>query len=78
MLALHSVVNCVAPLPAEPANGIRTPSGNTIGSTVNYSCNAGYKLIGPSVVTCMANGKWSASENVVQCVGKRKRTVCVN
>ena len=78
MLSLHLVIKCVAPLPAEPANGIRTPFGYTYGSTVHYSCNAGYNLTGPSVVTCMVNGEWSASGNVVQCVGKRKRTACVN
>ena len=78
MLSLHSVIKCVAALPAKPANGIRKAFGNTFGSTVNYSCNAGYNLIGPSIVTCMVNGEWSASENVVQCVGKRKRTVYVN
>ena len=72
-LPLHAVVSCLANLndvPAVPANGQRYISGATFGSTVTYSCDPGYKLIGPSAVTCLASGQWNTSRSAVQCIGK--------
>ena len=77
-LPLHAVVSCLAnikDLPAKPANGQRNGSNTTFGSTVTYSCDPGYKLKGPSTVTCLANRRWSVSGNVVQCIGKSKCTI---
>ena len=74
-LLLHAVVSCLAKftdLPAKPANGQRNVSGKTFGSTVTYSCDTGYKLIGPSIVTCLANRMWNTSGEEVQCIGKSK------
>ena len=74
-LPLNAVVSCLTnfnDLPADPANGQRKVFGYNFGSTVTYSCDAGYKLIGPSTVICLANRKWSTSGNVVQCIGKSK------
>ena len=59
-------------LPAEPANGQRNVSGKTFGSTVTYSCDAGYKLKGPSTVTCLATRQWNTSGEAVHCIGKSK------
>ena len=74
-LPLHAVVSCLAKfndLPAKPANGQKNVSGVTFGSTVTYSCDAGYKLIGPSTVTCLANRRWNTSGDAVHCIGKSK------
>ena len=78
LLLPRAVVKCVAPLPDAPENGKRTVYGITYGSTVTYSCNAGYKLKGSSTVTCMDDGHWNASENIAQCIGKRKHTKSYN
>ena len=49
---------CVIP-PAVPTKGQRNVTGLTFGSTVIYSCKAGYTLNGSSTITCMANRQWS-------------------
>ena len=72
-ILLTSAISCLADilnLPAAPANGQRNISSVSVGSTVTYSCDAGYKLIGPSTVTCLTNRKWSVSGNAIQCFGK--------
>ncbi|XP_018571372.1 uncharacterized protein LOC108911033 [Anoplophora glabripennis] len=48
--------------PTEIANGaLEMPSNDTIfGSIVHYVCNAGYRLVGPNNVTCLANGQYDA------------------
>ena len=55
---LRAAVSC-GPAPDAPANGQRNGSGTTVKSTVTYSCNRGYTLVGPSRVTCMVNRQWS-------------------
>ena len=62
-LLLHAVVSCLTninDLLAVPTNGQQNISSKTLGSTVTYSCDAGYKLIGSSTVTCLAHRKWPA------------------
>ncbi|XP_053853872.1 complement receptor type 2 [Vidua macroura] len=40
--------------PGEPANGrLLLPGAFTFGSTVNFTCNTGYRLIGPSEIECV-------------------------
>lgn len=53
-------VQCEPPL--EITNGIlQLPNNDTYyGSTVNYICNPGYKLVGPNKITCMANGQYDS------------------
>ena len=58
--ALPAVVNC-GPAPDAPANGNRSGSGTTFGSTVTYTCDRGYTRQGPSRLTCMASRQWSGS-----------------
>ena len=60
--------NCVSPVaiscgsaPDAPANGQRSGSGTTVGSTVTYTCNKGYTLQGDNNRTCLANGRLSGS-----------------
>ena len=77
-LPLHAVVSCLSninDLPAKPTNGQRYGSGTTFGSTVTYSCDQGYKLKGPSTVTCLANRRWNTSVEAVQCIGKSKYSI---
>ena len=63
-LLFPTAITCVIP-PLAPvhgrrnATGQRTGTGLTVGSTVTYSCKAGYTLNGSSTITCKANGQWS-------------------
>lgn len=40
------------------------------GSNVTFSCPSGLILTGPSVATCMRNGKWEPDPREVACKGK--------
>ncbi|KAM7431863.1 CUB and sushi domain-containing protein 3 [Porites harrisoni] len=42
-----------------PKNGKRTGDEFGIGSSVSFTCNQGYELIGSSTLTCQADGQWS-------------------
>uniref|UniRef100_H2YY98 Sushi domain-containing protein n=1 Tax=Ciona savignyi TaxID=51511 RepID=H2YY98_CIOSA len=45
---------------AGPANGFRICSnGNKIGSTCEYGCNVGFKVIGPQIAACTKNADGS-------------------
>ena len=68
LVFIHIVDNCVlpaavscGPAPKAHANGQRTRSGTTFGSTVTYTCNRGYNVPRDNRRTCMANGQWSGS-----------------
>ena len=56
--ALLAAVSC-GPAPEALANGQRSVSGTTFGSTVKYTCILGYTLQGNNTRTCMANKLWS-------------------
>lgn len=44
-----------------PENGVSSvQSGTLYGAQVNVSCNSGYNLIGPSILSCVDTG-WNAS-----------------
>ena len=59
-LFLPLAISC-GPAPDAPANGQRSVSGTTFGSTVIYTCDPGYTLQRESIHTCMANKRWSGS-----------------
>ena len=48
---------------SNPDNG-HASGDNRIGSTVYFTCNNNYVLVGPSNVTCQANGEWTAPSSV--------------
>ncbi|XP_070794674.1 sushi, von Willebrand factor type A, EGF and pentraxin domain-containing protein 1 [Pituophis catenifer annectens] len=48
-------------LPLFPENGFVHFTENTVGSTVKYTCNPGYKLIGSDTRHCMSGRQWSDS-----------------
>lgn len=50
-------INCGDP--GTPTNGTRILEGTVFQSTVQYSCNDGYILIGFSVRECLGNESWS-------------------
>lgn len=51
------VVDCDDP--GTPLNGNRQLNTTTFASTVEYSCNDGYELVGTQQRTCGATGQWS-------------------
>ena len=64
----HFVYNCLFNQisgycgdPGTPVNGKRAITGYTVGHTVTYTCNAGYKLSGITRRTCQSNGVWSGN-----------------
>ena len=44
---------------SDPANGMVTVMGTSVGDTASYSCNDGFELIGSMSVTCTSDGTWS-------------------
>lgn len=62
--------------PGTPGNGIRTGDSFSIGATVQYSCLAGFKLIGDNIITCQSDGTWSAS--LPMCARSLIPEVCKN
>ena len=58
-------VDCGAPA---LTNGTGTAPVTTFGSTVTWSCSAGYGLVGSATGTCQANATWTAAPScVVDC-----------
>ena len=67
----YIVVDCGTP--RSLSNGQRRYSSTTFGSTVTYTCNAGYRrTAGSSSRTCQSNGQWSGSHPTCS----RKSTLC--
>ena len=44
---------------SDPANGMVTVMGTSVGDTASYTCNDGFELIGSMSVTCTNDGTWS-------------------
>ena len=56
-ISKHTVFHhsCSAALCADPAdivNGMVTFTGNSVGDTATYTCNAGFELVGSVTTTC--------------------------
>ena len=62
---LLTAVNCGTLI--NPANGrVSHTARTTFGMTATYSCNTGYILVGNSIRTCQATGRWSGSAPTCQ------------
>ena len=57
-----------------PVNGEVTSTKTTIGSVANYSCGAGFVLMGPSSRICGMDGSWS--REIPVCKGEFMKIVC--
>ena len=64
ILFLLTVDTCTNP--ATPTNGVKTPSGSTFqfGDVIQYSCNAGFRLVGEGTLACLAGGRVNSSTNM--------------
>ncbi|XP_078621291.1 E-selectin-like [Branchiostoma floridae x Branchiostoma japonicum] len=63
-----TVVQC--PALTAPTNGALSSNRRQYQDQVTFTCNTGYNLVGPTSVTCLISGSWSASPptcNPVQC-----------
>ena len=58
---------CHAPPAVEYAHVAPSKGRHNQGSTVHYSCHAGYKINGSAQRTCGANGEWSGPEPTCVC-----------
>lgn len=61
---LSPAANC--PAPPTISNGQLSSTNNQYAAVVNYSCNAGYQLIGAPILFCQSSGQWTAS--APQCI----------
>lgn len=50
----------------DPANGTVVVESLRVGSIANYSCDIGFKLVGPSSLECEPRGRWSDVEPVCE------------
>ena len=51
-----------------PQHGSKTGAGHLYSDKINFTCNAGYNLIGKTIAECLNTGSWSAQ--VPQCQRK--------
>ena len=68
---MYFAVTCENPA---PANGMVNPAGlatgrYTVGSTVSFTCNSGYRVNGVETATCQDGGSWSNEPpTCIQCM----------
>lgn len=68
-----AAIECPEPLTDDPHLKINASLGaRTLGAKIYFSCPDGYKLSGPSAITCMDNNTWSGE--IAQCEGM---SVCI-
>ena len=54
----------VCPTLGNPANGMVSLTGTSIGDTATYTCNEGHEFVGAPVLNCQSNGMWDNSPPV--------------
>ena len=57
-----SCVNIFCSVPPPIDNGRVLYDSNMGGGKAQYRCNKGYRLVGPSTLTCQSSGSWSPAE----------------
>ena len=50
-----------------PMNGMVALDGTTFMNEANYSCNAGYMVVGMTTRICGENGQWSGNNSTCDC-----------
>ena len=45
----------------DPPHGNVSPKNGNYNDKVTYTCNIGYKIEGPKMVTCDSTGNWSST-----------------
>ncbi|ELU17721.1 hypothetical protein CAPTEDRAFT_146194, partial [Capitella teleta] len=58
-------VNCGNP--GTPVNGVKQGNTYTLNSKIHYMCRPGYKIAGPTQLTCTHSGKWNGDRPL--CLG---------
>lgn len=61
-MPLHLLVAIVCGPPPPIPNGQVVGTDFIWGSSISYSCNQGYQLSLPTVLTCQGNGNWSGEK----------------
>ena len=51
-----------------PMYGYISVTTHDVGGRATYSCNSGFRLIGPSTRFCLSDGSWSGSEPICNCM----------
>src|SRR4029434_5994116 len=66
-------------MPLAPVNGSVIGQDFTLGSRVEFQCNPGFRLVGPTAaaITCLESGRWSTMEAQPRCVCKCVCVYCV-
>ena len=62
------MVNCGDP--GAPPNGVRSEGTFALDSTVTFTCNSGYTLIGAQSLTCRSNAQWSGARPTCRQLGQ--------
>ncbi|XP_042878589.1 sushi, von Willebrand factor type A, EGF and pentraxin domain-containing protein 1-like isoform X2 [Penaeus japonicus] len=52
----------ICPIPIQIRQGSISGSDYTFGSTITYTCDEGYELVGENIRTCQENKEWSGTE----------------
>ena len=60
---------------SNPSFGIVSLTGTSFEHVANYSCNAGYQLIGSPTRICLSGASWSGSGPTCEPIGKTKCVV---
>ena len=60
VVCFYVVKSC--PVLVAPTNGMKDSNDTSCNSTVEFSCDACYELMGNSQLTCLPNQTWSGTE----------------
>ncbi len=61
-----------------PTNGVMYLPNNTVGNDALFSCDEGFRLVGPNSRTCLKSGKWSGINTTCEVVSCPRLEPSVN